>query len=139
VGLLGILVALGLPPLRGFSPANAFDMDLTDGWNSGCYANNYCPYSNPPQKPGYPWIGATFEGLTHISRIELTTLQDVAGKTDHLVWGLTSSGWVQFAWFNGYTSDRQQLVDRKLGVSAIQVKTDVSPSWAAWRDIQFYQ
>lgn len=128
------------PPYADYPPANAFDLDTSDMWNSGCYANNYCPYSSPPQKVGHPSVGANFQGPTHLTRIELTTEQDIPGTTDHVLWGLTPSGWQQFGWFHGYTTGQQTLVwTGDIDISAFQVATDVSPTWIAWRDIQFFQ
>jgi hypothetical protein len=131
-----------------YPPGAAFDHDSNTTWNSGCYANNYCPYSNPPQKPYNPAVGAYFEGLTHITRIELTTAQDTPGQTGHVLWGLTPNGWQHFdaaqqpgsspGEFYSSTVGGQQLVwTGSIDISGFQVASNVSPTWIAWNDIQF--
>jgi hypothetical protein len=126
------------PPYADNPPWLAFDLNPNTMWNSGCYGNNYCPYSNPPQKSGIPWVGATFAGLTHITRIELTVVQDPAGTTEHVLSAHTANGWQQLARFNGYTTTNQKLVwTGSVDMDKFHVETDVDASWVAWTDIQF--
>jgi hypothetical protein len=122
-------------PYQSFA---AFDDDVSDMWNSGCYS--YGCYAVSGTAP--PWVQGVLAGVTHVSRIELTPNQDITGQTVHNLYGFnpTSSSWVLLQTFSGVTQDGQKLVwSGSADVSAIYVSTTQSPTWVAWRDIQLYR
>jgi hypothetical protein len=91
----------------------------------------------PGRRNGFASIsGATPGYLESI----LLVGQYPAGPTVHFLEGLKGTAWVVLGSFRGSTTDGDVLT--WLGsadVSAFRVTTTQSPSWVAWRDIQFYR
>ena len=121
-----------------YAPFAAFDNVTGDMWNSGCYS--YGCYA--VQGPTPPWVQGVLNGLTHLSRIDLTVEQDITGTTTHNLYGFTPStgSWTLLRTFTGVTQNSQILTwTGSVDVTAIYVATTQSPTWVAWQEIQMYQ
>ena len=108
----------------GTSPFLAFDRNTNDMWNSG----------GPPAA----WIAADLGGSTRVKSITVTTSQNPAGATTHLIEGLSRGTWQPLGTLQLNTQDNQSLgLTGTWDISAIRVTTSKSPSWVAWREISF--
>lgn len=128
-------IALGKPAtasqsLRESPPSMAVDGASGTLWNSGDYA---------PQ-----WIEIDLGSPQQIGQISLLTAQLPDGDTVHRVLGKASAAapYQLLYEFTGFTTDDQWLDYSPPtpweNVRFLRVKTTVSPSWIAWREIQVY-
>ena len=109
-----------------YYPFAAFNRNTADFWNSGGY--------------GPTWITADLGGLTRITKVVLTLEQDVAGPASHALRGWNPTvGWIPLTTFQGSFPDYHQFEwTGSAEVTSVEVDTNSSPAWVAWRDIQIY-
>lgn len=117
------------------SAGNAFDDRSDTAWNAG-------GFSTATQKQ---WIRAELPRAAGVAEIRLTPLQTpTCATTTHEIWGgATAAGLTRIAEFTGNTCDGATFVLgdfwRNNDLKVIEVRTISSPSWVAWREIQFYR
>lgn len=126
-------VALGRPVTAsavepGAGPDRVVDGDAGTHWSAG---------AEPPQ-----WVEMTLDGPTSITSIRLTPAQFPAGETTHVISGLVAGEWSQLDRVEGVTTDGVPIVTAPagawLGVEAVRVETEASPSWVAWYEIEVF-
>jgi hypothetical protein len=117
----------------GSSPSFAFDGNLVNNWNAGWW---------PLQ-----WIEVDLQQARALGRIRLHVEQSPAGETTHEVWisnnpiGASLGGATLAHVFTGPTASGQVLEvvwDPTETARYVQVRTTVSPSWVAWREVQIF-
>ena len=115
----------------GDVPANASDGDSATVWNSGGFATQ--------------WIQFDLGRTVALRRIRLQIAQSPTGYTRHVVAvGQSPGSLTEATEFVGTTRDGQwlefDLGGKELGnVRYVRITTDQSPSWIAWREVEFYQ
>ena len=108
-------------------PSAAVDGDTLRGWNSG---------AAPVQS-----ITIDLDASYTIVRIELVVDQDPPGRTTHHINGgsdldnLTRLDTIESDTTDGQTIER---IGPWLGIRWLQIVTEKSPSWVAWREIRAF-
>lgn len=110
----------------GSSPANAIDGNTGTAWNSG----------------GFPtqWIQIDLGRVRPVCSLRLTALQSPAGTATHTVLigdnelSLTPLRTVS----RSFADFQVEIVPVAVNTRYIRIRTDSSPSWVAWREIQVF-
>lgn len=116
--------------LPGSPPGNAVDGNVDTIWNAGQFA---------PQS-----IEIDLGSPHALRSVRLTTSQNPAGFTQHVVWGRgpgVTDAWRVLAEFEGVTTDAVQLAAPAApgpDVQFLAVDTYSSPSWVGWREIEAF-
>lgn len=109
----------------------AADCDMGTAWNAEGYAQTAITLPMP-------------EGDDVVAEIRLIPTQSPAGQTVHQIEVENLNGeWRHVATLDQYTEDKQVLTQQfsppLQQVRSIRVRTDSSPSWVAWYEIQAYR
>jgi hypothetical protein len=108
-------------------PELAVDGERGTGWIAG---------DGPPQ-----WIEVTFEAPATVEELRLVVSQSPAGRTVHVVSGGPSrTKLTKLHTFDGTTDFGDELSwtpeEPLTGIRVLRIETTVSPSWAAWLEIE---
>lgn len=109
-------------------PKLAFDRDLTTFWSAGTAAP--------------AWIQFDLGQPVSFSRVRLNVTQVPSGPTTHEIsGGATPESLTVIGTLDGDTADGQwlELKQPANNIRYVKITTLKSPSWVAWREIEFYK
>jgi hypothetical protein len=109
-------------------PTLAYDGNIATMWNAGV--------------PAPSWIQFDLGQVLTISRVRINPAQNLSGPTVHEISGgekpdnLTLIGTL-----DGVTNDSQwlEVIKPASNIRYIRISTRKSPSWVAWREVEFYK